>query len=162
RDYEFIVTDENGCGFPVTFTINEGEDIQADYIIETICVNNLPQANVTILFNDEIDISELTFDLDNGAETLPPGDNVFQNVTSGPHVVTVTHTNTCQQQVNFIVTLPSTPVLTLTESGLNQFTMSTVGGEPPYEYTILNSNGTVLYVGSNTIYFINQTDTYTV
>jgi len=160
-DYLFTVTDENGCVVTVEFNIGVGVDIQADYIIETICVNDLPQANVTILFNDEIDISELTFDLDNGA-VIQPGDNVFQNVTSGSHVVTVTHTNTCQQQVNFIVTLPSTPVLTLTESGLNQFTMSTVGGEPPYEYTILNSNSTVLYVGSNTIYFINQTDTYTV
>ncbi|NHN25559.1 T9SS type B sorting domain-containing protein [Flavobacterium jejuense] len=162
RDYQFIVTDANGCAYSIEFTIDEGKDIQADYLIETICVNDVPQANVTILYNDTIDITELTFDLDNGAEILPLGENIFENVTSGPHVVTVTHTNTCQQQVNFTVVLPSTPNLTVLESGLNQFTMSTTDGVAPYEYTILNSNGTVLYVGSNNVYFINQTDTYTV
>ncbi len=158
-DYLFTVTDENGCVVTVEFNIGVGVDIQADYIIETICVNDLPQANVTILFNDEIDISELTFDLDNGA-VIQPGDNVFQNVTSGSHVVTVTHANTCQQQVNFIVTLPSTPVLTLAESGLNQFTMSTVGGEAPYIYVIENSSGAVFYTGSNNVFFVSYTDTY--
>ena len=161
-DHLFIVTDANGCVITVEFNIAEGVDIQADYTIETICINDLPQANVTILYNDtDIALSDLTFDLDNGA-VIQPGDNVFVNVSAGSHTVTVTHTNTCQQVVSFAITLPSTPVLSVAESGLNQFTMLTVGGVSPYEYTILNSNGTVLYVGPNNVYFINQTDTYTV
>ncbi|WP_130734852.1 T9SS type B sorting domain-containing protein [Flavobacterium sp. J27] len=161
-DHLFVVTDANGCIITVEFTIDEGVDIQADYTIETICVNDLPQANVTILYNDtDLAISDLTFDLDNGA-VVQVGNNVFQSVSNGSHTVSVTHANGCVQQVSFAIALPSTPVLTLTESGLNQFTISTTGGVAPYEYTILNSNGVVLYEGPNTVYFVTYTDTYTV
>ncbi|VXC25183.1 conserved exported hypothetical protein [Flavobacterium sp. 9AF] len=161
-DHQFIVTDANGCVTTVEFNIGEGVDIQADYVIDVLCANNVPQATVTILYNDaSIALSELTFNLDNGA-VIQPGDNIFLNVPNGNHTVSVTHTNGCMQQVNFAIALPSVPTLTLSQSGLNQFAMSTTGGSSPYEYTILNSNGSILYVGSNTNYLVSYTDTYTV
>ncbi|MBF02702.1 MAG: hypothetical protein CMP76_05345 [Flavobacterium sp.] len=164
RFYEFYVTDENGCVYPVQFTINPGVDIQASVRYDVECDNNVPIATVTVLYNTDLDINDLTFVLDNGAVFAPQqGDNVFVGVAAGNHTATVTHANGCQTPaISFNIVLPTTPTITsFVQSGLNQFTVTATGGTPPYTYTVINSNG-VVYEGPNNVYFYNQTDNYTV
>lgn len=162
--HQFFVTDANGCILTVDFDIQEGVDIQASVDYEILCDNNIPSANVTVAYNTDLDINDLTFDLDNGAVPSQVGNNIFENVPAGPHTITVTHSNTCQTPpIDFTIVLPSTPSITsFVQSGLNQFTITATGGEQPYEYTIINGNGTVVYVGPSNVYIYNQTSNYTV
>lgn len=163
-NYPMYITDDNNCRFDFNFTINPGLDIQGNTVIDDTCLNDLPNANVTVTYDDAlINLADLTFDLDNGT-LIQNGDNIFYSVGSGNHNVVITDNITgCQEQVNFTVNLANPLVLTLNGPGtLNTFTMSTTGGQPAYEYQIWNSAGTLLYTGTNTSYLVNQTDTYTV
>ena len=108
-----------------------------------------------------VDLTDLTFDLDNGA-VVQVGNNIFTNVADGPHTIVITHTNTCASPpIDFEVVLPLPLTVSALETGLNQFTMYPDGGSPPYTFTV-SLNGTILYVGPNPVYFINQTATYDV
>lgn len=163
-NYPMYITDDNNCRFDFNFTINPGLDIQGNTFIDDTCLNDLPNANVTVTYDDTlINLADLTFDLDNGT-LIQNGDNIFTSVGNGNHNVVITDNITgCQVQVNFTVNLANPLVLTLNGPGtLNTFTMSTTGGQPVYEYQIWNSAGTLLYTGTNTSYLVNQTDVYTV
>lgn len=158
--YDFMVTDANGCIFEFSYDFNPGQDIQGNVVIDYACLNDLPNANITVNYNTLIPATDLMFSLDGGADQ---SSNQFFSLSEGNHFVTITHANTCQQVINFTIDLANELVLTLAGPGtLNTFTMSTTGGQPAYEYQIWNSTGTLLYTGTNTSYLVNQTDVYTV
>ncbi|WP_082084353.1 T9SS type B sorting domain-containing protein [Flavobacterium sp. 316] len=153
--YEFIVTDGTGvCTVDFAIDLEPGQDIQPGVEFDNSCVNDSPNVNVLITFNEDIPIGDLTFDLDGDTQL---GNNLFVNVADGNHTATVTHNDGCVKQISFNVTISSSPVLTLAQSGLNQFTMSTQGGTAPYSYNVNGQD-----VGSNTTYLVNQTGLYTV
>lgn len=158
-EYDILTVDGNGCPLAFSYTLNPGIDIQGGVFIDYLCVNNAPNADVIVTYNDtDIALSDLTFSLDNGTPQV--GDNVFLNVSDGLHSVVITHTNTCSQTVNFEVNLPLPLSVNADTLGLlNQFTMFPDGGTPPYTFTV-SLNGNILYVGPNPVFFINQTGTY--
>ena len=96
--------------------------------------------------------------------TLPNGLSgvSYSGLSNGAHNVVVTHTYTtapflsCTRLVPFTIKPFTTPILTLALGGLNQFTMSTIGGAPGYSYTV-NGNSV-----TSTTYQVNQTGVYTV
>ncbi|NJM78657.1 MAG: hypothetical protein HC854_01735, partial [Flavobacterium sp.] len=87
--------------------------------------NNAPNADVIVTYNDtDIALTDLTFDLDNGA-VVQVGNNIFTNVADGPHTVVITHTNTCPDTVNFEVNIPLPLTVDAQDLGLlNQFSIS--------------------------------------
>ena len=153
--YNFLITDANGCDdFQFTQELLPGVDIQAIIDDEYGCESNIPSNVFTVDVNPDVPLSEFTFSLDGASAVVS---NVFTNVSSGNHIMSVIHSSGCIQTVPFNVIAYTSPSLTLTLSGLNQFTASTTGGAGGYEY-ILNG----VDVGTTTVYMINQTGNYTV
>ena len=153
--YDFLVTDANGCDdFQFTQILDPGVDIQAIPDVSYACLGNLPSNEVVVDVNPLVPLSEFTFSLDGGPAV---SSNIFTNVAAGNHNITVTHISGCNETVPFFITSYTSPVLTLAQSGLNQFTATTVGGAGGNEYLL---NG--VDVGTTTVYFINQTGNYTV
>ncbi len=153
--YEFLVTDANGCDdFQFTQILAPGVDIQAIADISYTCNGNLPSNEVIVDVNPAVPLSDFTFSLD-GSPAV--SSNIFSNVAAGNHTVTVIHSSGCTQTVAFSITSFTSPVLTLAETGLNQFTATTTGGAGGNEYVL---NGVA--VGTTTVYTINQTGNYTV
>lgn len=158
-DYDFIITDAAGCIFNISQTILAGVDVQEDYNIDYPCTGTVPTNVLTVTYNPSIPLTDLTFSLDGG---LPQASNVFNALSPGNHLITITHINGC------VVTLPVfvddfiALSLTLSESGLNTITATAANGLPAYEYTFMDSAGNILYVGSDPNYLISFTDTYTV
>lgn len=153
--YDFIVIDANGCDdFQFVQVLNPGVDIQALVDVAYLCTGNIPTNTVTVEVNPNVPLSEFTFSLDGAA---PTSNNIFDGVSEGNHVVTVSHTSGCTETLSFGVTAFTSPVLTLAETGLNQFTATTVGGAGGNEY-ILNGQD----MGSTNVFTINQTGDYTV
>jgi large repetitive protein len=156
---DILITDDNGCEFKFNITILPGLDIQAGYDIIYPCTGTVPTNELTVSYNSTIALADLTFSLDGGT---PQASNVFTALSPGNHIITVTHANTCSVDLPVFVDSYSALDLTLTESGLNTITATATGGLPAYVYTFIDSAGNVLYIGSNPVYQISATDTYTV
>ena len=153
--YNFIITDANGCDdFQFTQILNPGVDIQPIIDPVYLCTGNIPTNEVVVDVNPSVPLSEFTFSLD-GA--LPVSSNVFSGVSPGIHLMTITHISGCIEIVPFNILSFTSPILTLAETGLNQFTATTTGGAGGNEYTLNGQN-----VGTTTVYTINQTGNYTV
>ena len=153
--YEFLITDANGCDdFQFTQILAPGVDIQSIIDISYTCVGNLPSNEVIVDVNPAVPLSDFTFSLDGSPAVAS---NIFTNVSAGNHIMTVTHSSGCTESTPFSITSFSSPVLTLAQSGLNQFTATTTGGAGGYQYFL---NG--VDVGTTTVYLINQTGNYTV
>lgn len=153
-DIEFTVSDANGCMLEFLQTLNPGVDVQQDFEIEYNCIDNSPGNEVTITVNSSLSLSDFTFSLDGGTAQTS---NVFTNLSAGSHTVQVAHISGCIQPVTFTIISYSSPVLTLMETGLNQFTATTAGGAGGYQYYL---NGESM--GSTNVYLINHTGTYEV
>lgn len=153
--YNFAVTDANGCSnFQFTQIFAPGVDIQPIVVIDPNCTGNIPTNIVTVDVNPAVPLAEFTFSLD-GATAAST--NVFAPVAPGTHTVVVNHISGCSETITFDVIAYDALVLTLAQTGLNQFTATTIGGAGGNEY-ILNGQD----VGSTSVYTINQTGNYTV
>lgn len=153
--YVFVVTDANNCrDFQFTQIFAPGVDIQPIIDIDYLCTGNVPTNTVTVDVNPALPLSEFTFSLDGAA---PVTTNVFNAVGPGSHVMVVNHISGCSEPIPFNIVTYDSPILTLAQTGLNQFTATTIGGAGGNEY-ILNGQD----VGSTTVYTINQTGNYTV
>ena len=158
--YPIKVTDANGCKFEFSETIVAGVNMQQNYIVTPTCIGNVHDNIVKIVVNPSIPASEFSYSLDGGPFTST---NIYTGLAPGVHNVTVSHTSpiapflVCTKVVGPITIFPySQPVLTVVDSGLNQFTMSTTGGVPGYTYTVNGGTAT------NAVYQFNQTGIYTI
>ena len=153
--YEFVITDANGCDdFAFIEIFNPGVDMQPILVIDPVCLANTPTFNVTVEVNPDVPMSEFTFTLDGNA-AVPT--NLFEDVPAGDHVMVVTHISGCVEAIPFTINSYSPIALTLTQTGLNQFTATTVGGAGGNIYELNGQN-----VGTTTVYTINQTGNYEV
>ena len=174
--YPIKVTDANGCMVTDSQIIVAGIRMNQNYIIDYTCRVN-PSTNLLEPYNvvqvvvnpsPSAPANEFTYNLDNSGAitgtTLPNGLSgvSYSGLPNGLHTVVVTHTYTtapflsCTRSVPFTIKPFTTPILTLALGGLNQFTMSTIGGAPGYSYTV-NGNSV-----TSTTYQVNQTGVYTV
>jgi len=155
-DHVVYVRDALGCESEWNITFPESVLIDPTLDVEFACVNNAPSNSVTVSVDGSLDPSDLDYSLDGGPFQAS---NVFIDVPAGlNHYVDVRHTNGCIQRTEFFE-IPDFEalVLTLQESGLNQFDAITTGGSQPYEYTL---NGE--YYGNTNTFTIYETGTYTV
>jgi gliding motility-associated-like protein len=154
--YLISITDANNCPFSFEQMLDAGVDIKPAVVVEYPCTGTTAISTIRVTTNPAIPASEFTYLLDGGA---PQPGNTFSNVAQGDHTIEVRHVPSgCVKTVTGIIVNAITPLnLTLAESGLNQFTATATGGAGGYTYTI-NGNAT----GSDNVFFINQTGTYTV
>ena len=153
-DNVFMVSDANGCTLDFLQTLDPGVDVQEGFEINYNCIDNAPGNEVIISVNSSVPLSEFTFSLDGNPSQVS---NIFTNVSAGAHTVTVEHINGCVKELTFNIVSYSSPVLSLAETGLNQFTATTVGGAGGYQYYVDN-----VAMGSTNVFLINHTGTYVV
>jgi gliding motility-associated-like protein len=82
----------------------------------------------------------------------------FRNMTPGTHFIGISHANGCiQQTADFVIDSFEPLTLTLEQNNINEITAIGAGGLEPYTYYFEDNDN-----GSDPIYYINRTDTYTV
>jgi len=156
-DHVVYVRDALGCESEWNISFPESVLIDPQVEVEFGCVNNAPSNTVTVTVDVSItNLSDLDYALDGGTYQTS---NVFVNVPAGVgHYIDVRHTNGCIQRTELFDISDFDPlVLTLVESGLNQFEAITSGGSSPYEYTMNDE-----YFGNTNVFSIYETGTYTV
>lgn len=158
--YTIFIEDANGCTTNVDITLDPSFDLTAGITVEYGCTDNFSTNTVTVSVVDPTAAAEdLIYVLDGvGAGQL---ENVFTNVPPGDHFIEILAPNGCvnndPDQVAFNILAIEDLGIEIFESNLNEFTYNGTGGVPPYEYYVDGE-----FQGTDNIYRINRTDTYTV
>ncbi|MGY0392656.1 T9SS type B sorting domain-containing protein [Bizionia sp. KMM 8389] len=112
--YTVYVRDANGCDItPITYSIDNGMDIQATISVSDICLNNVSSNEVTVSVNSAL-TNDVQFSTD-GISYI--SSNVFTGLANGNHTIYVQHINGCIDTVDF--TINNLPPVTLTTSATN-------------------------------------------
>ena len=135
QTYIVHVKDAKGCLTTVSVTIAGGVILDSEINLTYACSGDTNQNTVTVSVNPQVSNS-VTYALDGG---VPRTNNVFTNLSSGNHFVTVTHAQGCTEIVTFNVANAIPVSLVLTESNLNEITAIATGGNGEYTY-YLNGN----------------------
>ncbi len=142
-----FVKDANGCStYVVIPSINTGVDLQLSATAKVECVSaNTISSEVIVLVNSNY-ASLVTYALDGGT---PQRNNIFTNVSSGTHTITVAHPNGCTTQTTVFVPHydPLTVVTSTTQVSCNgesdaSIVMQVTGGSASYTYRIAPNIGT--------------------
>ncbi|WP_182859279.1 T9SS type B sorting domain-containing protein [Capnocytophaga canis] len=142
-----FVKDANGCStYVVIPSINAGVDLQLSATAKVECVSaNTISSEVIVLVNSNY-ASLVTYALDGGT---PQRNNIFTNVSSGTHTITVAHPNGCTTQTTVFVPHydPLTVVTSTTQVSCNgesdaSIVMQVTGGSASYTYRIAPNIGT--------------------
>src|SRR5690606_17316360 len=158
--YTIFIEDANGCTTNVDIALDPSFDLTANVMVEYGCTDNFSTNTVTVNVIDPTAAAEdLIYVLDGvGAGQL---ENVFTNVPPGDHFIEILAPNGCvnndPDQVAFNILAIEDLGIDIFESNLNEFTYNGTGGVPPYEYYVDGE-----YQGTDNVYRINHTATYTV
>ncbi|ALM48998.1 hypothetical protein AMR72_08915 [Flavobacterium psychrophilum] len=134
KTYTIYVQDANGCIANTSVTLAAPMDINASARVDYNCEEN----TVTVLTNNNIPVSQLTYIISGPKGNYPPQTtNVYANLEDGKYVVEVINTVTGCSDTTEQFTIESAPALALSviKWGLNQITATAVGGSGLYRYT---------------------------
>lgn len=157
--YIITVLDANGCTIRFDQMILRGADFTAFPDTNYDCVNNVSANSTTIVVTSNPPGQLAIFNLDGGPDTF---NNVFTNLSPGPHTVKV-QIDACEKFVDFTIDAVAPLTLSLNPvSGLNQISVIAAGGSGNYVSYEFSLGGSVLQTGLSSTYVITQTGTYTV
>lgn len=108
--YSVTITTENGCSTSTTFNVTESEQATIEF---TETVDFSDPNNITITVSG---IGDYVFALDNGPYQE---DNVFYNVTLGPHIIRVKDLNGCTEVSREVVVIDVPLFVTPNGDGYN-------------------------------------------
>ncbi|MCF7560009.1 T9SS type B sorting domain-containing protein [Sabulilitoribacter multivorans] len=155
-DHIVYVLDNLGCPTEWNITFPPSVLIQAELDIE-YCTNTVDATSnmVTVNVDDSsVDLSDLDYALDGGAFQTS---NVFTNLAAGNHYITIRHTNTCEEIIDFEIEQFDPLTLVLEDGNLNEIVAVADGGSGDYEYEL---NG--VSKGSTNTFLIYESGDYTV
>jgi gliding motility-associated-like protein len=137
-DYFIFVKDANGCETMAYVWLNHPVEVTPSVSVTAACNDNAPINNLTVSVNESA-IGNVQFALDGGAYQTS---NVFENVATGYHTVSVQHINGC------------TKTLTVDVDELQPISIASVNvdnvlcnGASTGSVTVITAggNGTILY-----------------
>ena len=137
--YTVTVTDDNGCIFPVTVTINEPNALSGSVSLQNdVTCNGGADGSATIAASGGT--SPYTYDIGSGAQAS----GAFTGLSAGSYTVTITDDNNCTTTVPVTINEPTALVGSLdatTDVLCNggadgSATVSASGGTNPYTYDI--------------------------
>ncbi|MCB4797964.1 T9SS type B sorting domain-containing protein [Neotamlana laminarinivorans] len=155
-DHILYVIDSNGCESEWNIAFPESVEIIADLEIE-YCTNGIDATSNMVIVNvddTEIDLTEIDYSLDGGTYQT---ENVFTDLSSGTHFITVRHSNTCEEIIDFEIEAFDALGLSIADGDINEIVATATGGSGGYEFT-LNGDSQ----GSDSSYFIRESGDYTV
>ncbi|WP_044633470.1 T9SS type B sorting domain-containing protein [Neotamlana sedimentorum] len=155
-DHIVYVIDSNGCESEWNITFPESVEIIADLEIE-YCTNGIDATSNMVIVNvddTEIDLTEIDYSLDGGTYQT---DNLFTDLAAGIHFITVRHSNTCEEIIDFEIENYNPLAVSLAQGDMNEIVATATGGSGNYEFSLNGDNQ-----GSDNTYFIRASGDYTV
>jgi gliding motility-associated-like protein len=133
-DYQFTVTDNNGCTGEAEFTINDVTPLS--YVANTQDVDCYGNQTGRIEFNASGGTGSLTYNWSNGLMT-----SSLNNIVAGEYIVTVTDYNNCSLSAEFEITQPDELELHIYPTNIDCYgnnngsiLLNVVGGTTPYSF----------------------------
>jgi gliding motility-associated-like protein len=155
--YVIFVKDSQGCETNIIVEIEEGVNLNAVIAPVYECTEAMPEASIILTLEDASVSGDVLYALD----STDPADMVldpnFTNITPGQHYITVSHANGCIRTINFEIEQYEPLMLVLEQNNINEITAVATGGRQNYTFYLGDRDR-----GSDTTFFINRTDTYTV
>ncbi len=155
--YVIFVKDSQGCETNIIVEIEEGVNLNADIEPVYECTGATPEASIILTLADQSVSDDVLYALD----STDPADMVldpnFTNIAPGQHYITVSHANGCIRTIDFEIEQYEPLMLVLEQKNINEITAVASGGRPNYTFYLGDRDR-----GSDTTFFINRTDTYTV
>ena len=155
--HQIVIRDAAGCEQVVNYEVGVGVDLSSEISINYNCNNNSPGNSVQISLNNPDLAAEVLYALDSYETNDLQLAATFENLTPGPHFITVAHTNGCIISVPFEVAAIAPLGLTIENNLLNQITAIATGGYGGYTFFFNNVDN-----GADNTYFINQSGSYNV
>ena len=166
--YTYADTDQNGCLVTGSVHITQPPLIVASASFDSISCFGANDAFVTITASGGT--NTFTYELDNSG--IFQASNIFTNLTSGSHTVTVKDGNNCTDPVTFSIYEPAQLAITLSNiindscfgACDGSLTATASGGTSPYQYSM---NGTTYFLSGvftdlcvNSSYTVYVTDAH--
>ncbi|GLU43242.1 T9SS type B sorting domain-containing protein [Allomuricauda sp. NBRC 101325] len=152
-----FIRDAQGCDTNVIVEIEPGVNLSATVTPMYECTGNIPNNYLDIVFEDDSIIDDVMYAVD----STDPADMQltadFANLTPGDHFLTIAHANGCMTTYDFTIEGYEPLTLVLENNSFNQITAIAEGGVEDYTFYFNDINN-----GSDNIFYINYTDTYTV
>lgn len=155
--YLIYIRDANGCTQNMIQEIMVGADLTATY--ETIyeCRDGQPFNSTTVTVLDESMTNDVMYALDTEDVNAAQDSPVFENITPGPHYISILHSGGCIERIdNIEIEAADQLILTSQPGGINEIKVEATGGDGSYTYYFNDDSS------SEGSYFINHTDTYVV
>jgi gliding motility-associated-like protein/uncharacterized repeat protein (TIGR01451 family) len=155
-DHIVYVLDNLGCPTEWNITFPESVLIDAELDIE-YCTNSIDATSnmVTVNVDDTtVNLNDIDYSLDGGAFQ---SSNIFTDVIAGNHFITVRHSNTCEEIIDFEIGQFDPLELLLEDGEINEIVAITSGGSGDYEYELNGEN-----YGSTNRFLIYESGDYTV
>ena len=147
-EYQFTISDANGCTVPLTVTIAEPDPIlfEVTQILNPLCHNG-EDGSVTFAITGGTPAFTISWD----ESSIILTDNTLTGLGSGEYLFTLTDANMCQVTLEEPVTLINPDALNLVSlyvydllcngNGNGEISMWASGGTQPITYTIVDSEG---------------------
>ncbi|MCW5514680.1 T9SS type B sorting domain-containing protein [Muriicola sp. Z0-33] len=156
--YAIFVRDAQDCETNVIVTIDPGVNLNATVEPMYECTGDTPENFIVLTLEDPSVSGDVMYALDSTDPADMQLSPDFRNMTPGTHFIGISHANGCiQQTLDFVIDSFEPVTLTLEQNNINEITAIGAGGLAPYTYYFEDIDN-----GSDPIYYINRTDTYTV
>ena len=155
--YVLFVKDAMDCITNEIIEIENGANLNATATVSYECSGDTPENRVILTFDDPTVMTDVLY----GLNTDDPNEMVlepnFNNLNPGQHFITIAHANGCINTVDFEV-LEFLPLqLVAEQQDINEITALAEGGREGYTYFFNDVAN-----GDDNVFYITQTDTYTV
>jgi gliding motility-associated-like protein len=155
--YVIFVKDSQGCETNIIVEIEEGVNLNAEIVPVYECTGATPEASIILTLEDASVSDDVLYALD----STDPADMVldpnFTSIAPGQHYITVSHANGCIKTIDFEIEQYEPLTLVLEQNNINEITAVASGGRQNYTFYLGDRDR-----GTDTTFFINRTDTYTV
>jgi hypothetical protein len=130
--YTLYAKDSNGCISTQTTTLDQPNPLTITATNTNVSCKGDNNGSITLTTTEGS--GSYLYSINGGATQ---NSNVFTGFAAGIHTVVVTDSNSCTASINITLTEPT--VLSVTTTASNQtITANTIGGTPPYQYSIDN------------------------
>src|SRR5690606_13217101 len=152
-----FVRDAQGCETNLFVEIEPGVNLAATVTPMYECTGNVPDNSLDVVFEDPAVVTEVMYALDSTDPNAFQLEADFVNMTPGTHTLHVLHSNGCMVSYPFEIADYEPLELVLENNNINQITAVASGGVEEYTFYFEGVDQ-----GSETTFYINRTDTYTV
>jgi len=152
-----FIRDANGCETSEVFEINPGVNLAGEAIVSYECEDGITTNAVQVVFEDDSVGADVLYGLDTTDTAQMQLEPLFENLTGGPHSITVAHSNGCINTFDFEVTLFDPLQLELSEADINTIGAMAIGGSGNYLFSFNGEPAT-----ADNEYYITETATHSV